>query len=69
MPGCNSCGTPYNDSFPDWTICRSCMMDQIPVDSYVDALGIVWSQEEMAGVGGIEEVDKMVYEADVRNKK
>lgn len=69
MTGCQSCGAPYHDSFPDWTICRSCMMEQVPEDSYVDALGIVWSPEELAGAGGQKEVDRMVYEADVRNKK
>lgn len=68
MQGCNSCGTPYDESFPDWTICRACLTDQAPDGSYIDSLGIVWSPEDLEEAGGKAEVERMVYEADIRNK-
>ena len=72
MEDCHGCGRPYDDSFADWTICRGCMQREMeqyhggPV--YIDSLGIAWSQEELAEAGGQHEVDRMAYDADVRNK-
>lgn len=68
MDGCHSCGRPYDESFPDWTICLDCLYNEVPDDSYIDSLGIVWTPEDLEEAGGQGEVDKMAYEADVRNK-
>lgn len=64
---CHRCGLPYNESFPDWSICGSCLREEIPEDSFVDSLGIVWSPQELEEAGGIHEVMKMAYDADARN--
>ncbi len=69
MEGCHGCGRPYDDSFQDWTICRSCAWEQMqqwedpPV--YMDSLGIGWSQKELDEAGGIQEVIKLNKEARV----
>lgn len=68
MSPCHNCGAPYDESFPDWTICRPCFLDVIPEDSYVDSLGIVWSPSELADAGGQAEVDMMAFNSDARNK-
>lgn len=63
MSPCHSCGRPYDDSFADWTICRSCKQQQMekyhgePV--YMDALGICWTQAELDEAGGQAEVDQL----------
>lgn len=71
MNNCHSCGTPYNDSFADWTICRSCKIEQMEAyhgePIYMDALGICWTEAELVEAGGKEEVDRLVKEADVRS--
>jgi uncharacterized OB-fold protein len=64
---CHKCGRPYDESFPDWSICRSCLTEEIPEDSFVDSLGIIWSQKELEEAGGQQEVMKMASEIDVRN--
>jgi hypothetical protein len=64
---CQTCGTPYNDSFADWSICRSCMWQQEQSRGvvYIDSLGISWTQEELDGAGGLQEVVRLNHEAKV----
>ena len=63
---CNNCGRPYDDSFPDWSICSGCLRQQVPDNNYIDSLGIVWSPEELEDAGGQTEVEKLCAEADIR---
>jgi len=63
MECCHQCGRPYDDSFPDWTICGACYREQLPDDTYVDSLGIAWSPDELAEAGGRSEVDRLCSEA------
>ena len=65
MGPCHTCGRAYDDSFPDWSICRDCLAKQVPDDSYIDGLGIVWSPDELAAAGGKAEVDRLVRESRV----
>lgn len=69
---CHACGGYYPDEYmADWTICRRCLKQKVEEDLgeevYMDALGIVWTQEDIKEAGGIVEINKMVAEADVRN--
>lgn len=67
MEPCHSCGRQYDDSFADWTICRSCKQQQMeehlgePV--YMDGLGICWTASELEEAGGRQEVDRLVDES------
>lgn len=67
MEGCHGCGRPYDDSFADWTICRSCMMSQAQESgmevAYMDSLGIMWTQQDLEEAGGLQEVIRMNKEA------
>lgn len=65
---CHTCGRPYDDSFPDWSICGNCLQQQVGEDKYIDSLGIVWSQDELQEVGGVGQVEVMCQEADARRK-
>lgn len=68
MSPCHLCGAPYDDSFPDWNICRQCLADTVPEGSYIDSLGIVWSPDELEEAGGLDEIRQLSFDADVRNK-
>ncbi len=65
---CYGCGG-YPDA--DWTICSSCKRRQLeeawgePV--FIDSLGIAWTQSDLDETGGVLEVMRMAYDADVRN--
>lgn len=67
MENCYGCGRPYDDSFADWTICRSCMLNEMQKAgrevAYMDSLGISWTQEELDEAGGLQEVIKMNKES------
>ena len=67
MENCYGCGRPYDDSFADWTMCRSCMMSEQEKRGavYMDSLGICWTEEELKEAGGLQEVIKMNKEARV----
>ena len=65
---CHCCGGYFHsDMMADWTICFSCMKQQMeeikgePV--FMDSLGIAWTQSELDEAGGKEEVMKMSKEA------
>lgn len=67
MENCYGCGRPYDDSFADWTICRSCAMQQMQGAgrkvAYMDSLGITWTQQELDEAGGLQEVIRMNKDA------
>ncbi len=79
MENCHGCGRPYDDSFADWTICRSCkqkqMEETLGEEVYMDALGICWTAQDLEEAGGREEVDRLVAQSesllikDYENKK
>lgn len=67
MESCHGCGRPYDDSFADWTMCRSCAFEQQQERGvvYMDSLGICWTQEELDEAGGLQEVIRLNSEAKV----
>jgi len=69
MDPCHDCGRPYDDSFADWTICRSCMFKRQEDRGvvYMDSLGICWTQEELDEAGGKQEVIRLNNGARITN--
>ena len=68
---CEYCGGQFPDDYmADWTICRGCSKQQMEFlydeEVYIDGLGIAWTKADIEEAGGIDEINRLNDEADIR---